>query len=126
MNIKTGIDVIEVKRIQDNIEKLGDRFLKRIYTEEEIRYCESRNVQKFQSYSARFCAKEAVFKAVSGLIDNKFEIKWKEIEVLNDESGRPYIRLNGKLKEFLGDKICIDVSLSHVEETAVASAVVSL
>lgn len=125
MNIKTGIDIIEVNRIQDSIEKLGDRFLKRVYTEQEISYCESKKTQKFQSYSARFAAKEAVFKAISSLIDNKFDVKWKEIEIINDETGRPFVSLNGNLKELLGNKVEIDISLSHVKETAVASVIVN-
>ena len=124
MNIKTGIDIIEVNRIQDSIEKLGDRFLKRVYTKQEIEYCESKKTQKFQSYSARFAAKEAVFKAVSGLIENKYDVKWKEIEIINDETGRPFVKLNGKLEELLGDEVKIDISLSHIKETAVASVIV--
>lgn len=124
MNIKTGIDIIEVNRIQDSIEKLGDRFLKRVYTEQEISYCESRKTQKFQSYSARFAAKEAVFKAISSLIDNKYDVKWKEIEIVNDETGRPFVKLNGSLEELLGNKVEIDISLSHIKETAIANAIV--
>ena len=124
MNIKTGIDIIEVNRIQDSIEKLGDRFLKRVYTKQEISYCESRKTQKFQSYSARFAAKEAVFKAISGLIDNKYDVNWKEIEIVNDETGRPFVKLNGHLEELLGEKVEIDISLSHIKETAVANAIV--
>lgn len=124
MNIKTGIDIIEVNRIQDSIEKLGDRFLKRVYTKQEIEYCESKKTQKFQSYSARFAAKEAVFKAVSGLIENKYDVKWKEIEIINDETGRPFVKLNGNLEELLGDEVKIDISLSHIKETAVASVIV--
>ena len=124
MNIKTGIDIIEVNRIQDNIEKLGDRFLKRVYTEQEIGYCESKKAQKFQSYSARFAAKEAVFKAISGLIDNKYDVNWKEIEIVNDETGRPFVKLNDHLEELLGEKVEIDISLSHIKETAVANAIV--
>lgn len=124
MNIKTGIDIIEVNRIQDSIEKLGDRFLKRVYTKQEIEYCESKKTQKFQSYSARFAAKEAVFKAVSGLIENKYDVKWKEIEIINDETGRPFVKLNGNLEELLGNEVKIDISLSHIKETAVASVIV--
>ncbi len=124
MNIKTGIDIIEVNRIQDSIEKLGDRFLKRVYTEQEISYCESRKTQKFQSYSARFAAKEAVFKAISSLIDNKYDVKWKEIEIVNDETGRPFVKLNGSLEELLRNKVEIDISLSHIKETAIANAIV--
>lgn len=120
MNIKTGIDIIEVNRIKENIDKYGDKFLSRVYTKNEIEYCESKNVQKFQSYAGRFAAKEAIFKALSDYIDNKFEIEWKDIEILNDESGKPKVYLYGKLNE----KFCnIDVSISHIESMAVANSI---
>lgn len=122
MVIKTGIDVIEVSRIEDNISKFGDSFLNRIFTEKEIEYCESKNVQKYQSYAARFAAKEAVFKAVSDFLDNKFEMKWTDIEVLNDENGRPFVIYHGKN---IGN-ITIDISISHINTLAVASVVVKL
>lgn len=123
MNLKTGIDIIEVSRVQENIEKFGDRFLNRIFTEEEIKYCESKNLQKFQSYAGRFAAKEATFKAISGILGNKYEIKWKDIEILNDENGRPFIKWNGNMKNLFKKGTEIDISISHVQETAVASVV---
>ena len=121
MIIKTGIDIIEVARIKDNIEKFGDAFLHRIYTDKEIEYCEGKNVQKYQSYAGRFAGKEAIFKAISDSLDNKFEIEWKDIEILNDENGRPYVNLYGKLD---GKNMKIDLSISHVNQLAVASAVI--
>lgn len=123
MNIKTGIDIIEVERIQENIESFGDRFLRRVYTEKEIEYCESKGTQKFQSYSARFAAKEAVFKAISELIKDKYEIKWKEIEVVNDEAGRPFIKLSDNLIKLIDKNIDIEISLSHIKSAAVASVI---
>lgn len=122
MIIKTGIDVIEVSRIEENISKFGDSFLNRIYTKNEIEYCESKNVQKYQSYAGRFAAKEAFFKAISDFLDNKFEIKWTDIEVLNDENGRPFVIYHGK---DIGN-LTIDLSISHISTMAVASVVVKL
>lgn len=120
MNIKTGIDIIEVNRIKENIEKFGDKFLNRVFTEKEIEYCESKKVQKFQSYSGRFAAKEAIFKALSDNIDNKFEIEWKDIEIVNDKNGRPHAHLNGKLANF---NCKIDVSISHIQNMAISNAI---
>ena len=71
----------------------GEMFLNRVFTQGEIEYCESRGAHKFESYAGRFAAKEAIFKAVSDLLDNKFEIEWKDIEVFNDKNGRPYAKL---------------------------------
>ena len=69
MKISCGVDIIEIDRVKESIEQLGDKFLNRVFTDKEIEYCESRKNQKYQHYAARFAAKEAAFKAVSGQID---------------------------------------------------------
>ena len=120
MNIKTGIDIIEIERIKNSIEETSGKFCERVYTQKEIEYCESKNVQKFQHYAARFAAKEAVLKAISQLLESKFDIEWKEIEILNDEEGRPCVNL---LKQGF-DIDSIDISISHCKTYAVASVVV--
>ena len=119
MQVKTGTDIIEVERIKDSIEKLGDKFINRVFTENEIKYCEEKNISKYEHYAARFAAKEAIFKAISPLLDNKFSIDWTNIEILNDNQGRPYAVLS---KENLKN-INIDISLSHIKEYALATAV---
>lgn len=124
MILKTGIDVIEVERIKENFEKHGKTFLNRVFTEKEIQYCEDRNVQKFQSYAGRFAAKEAIFKAVSAFLDNKFDLEWKDIEVLNDDNGRPFVNLSDELCGKLNYNI--DISISHIKEIAVASVVMQI
>ena len=58
MKIACGTDIIEIERIKENIENLGEKFLNKIYTEQEIQYCESKKVQKYQSYAARFAVKK--------------------------------------------------------------------
>ena len=63
--MRCGTDIVNVTRIKDTIEELGDTFKKRVYTDEEISYCESRRMCKYESYAARFAAKEAVYKAIS-------------------------------------------------------------
>ena len=68
MKILCGTDIIEINRVKDSIKQVGDRFLQKVYTKNEIEYCESKKVQKYQHYAARFAAKEATFKAISGLI----------------------------------------------------------
>ena len=118
--ITCGTDIIEIYRIKEAIEDMDDKFIKRIYTQNEIDYCESKKNAKYQHYSARFAAKEAVFKAISKEIDDKFSISWCDIEILNCASGRPYAKISNHdlpIKE-------IDVSLSHCKEYAVANVVV--
>ena len=75
MDIYVGNDIIEVNRIQESIENLGDKFINRVFTEKEIKYCEEKNVMKYKHYAARFAAKEAVFKAISKKLDDKFSIR---------------------------------------------------
>ena len=122
MKITNGTDIIEIKRIKESIEKYGDKFLEKIFTEKEIEYCESKKDQKYQSYSARFAAKEAVFKAISIYLKDKYSISWKNVEVLNDKNGRPYINLldiNVNIKD-------VDISLSHIKDYAIANVVVTM
>ena len=122
MKILTGTDIIETSRIKDSIENLGDAFKNKIYTEKEIEYCENRKNVKYQHYAGRFAAKEAIFKAVSDLLGNKFEISWKDAEVINDKNGRPKITF---IYKNLEDKIeSIDISISHCKEYAVSSVVI--
>lgn len=123
MFITTGIDIVDVDRIQGSIDKFGNKFLKRIFTEKEIEYCNEKKVQRLQSYAGRFAAKEAIFKAVSVNVENKFDIEWKDIEILNGIQGRPVVNLHGKLQELIGGKCEIDVSISHIDKVAVASVV---
>ena len=121
MKVLTGTDIIEINRIKESIESLGKNFKNKIYTEKEIEYCESKKNAKYQHYAARFAAKEAIFKAVSELLSNKFEITWKDAEILDDENGKP--RINFKFKK-IEDKIeSIDISISHCKEYAVANVV---
>lgn len=120
MKINCGTDIIEVCRIKESIERKGNNFLNKIYTEKEIEYCNSKNKMKYQHFAARFAAKEAIFKAISNILKNKYEITWKDVEVLNDENGRPYVHFfnnDYNIKQ-------IDISISHLKEYAIANCVV--
>ena len=123
MQIKCGTDIIEIQRIKNNIENLKERFLKRIYTEKEIQYCERKSIQKYQSYAARFAAKEAVLKAISEKLENKYAIEWKQIEITNDNQGRPSVKLHNQENLNI---ISIDLSLSHCKEYAIANCVIMI
>lgn len=115
MRIMNGVDIIEVRRIQENIENFGEKFLKRIYTQNEIKYCEERKSQKYQSYAARFAAKEAIYKALSEVIDSEYS--WTDFEILNDEKGKPYINLGINIEKLES----ITITMSHCKEYAVAN-----
>ena len=122
MEIRTGVDIIEIERVKRSIEETEGKFCERVFTQKEIEYCESKKAQKYQHYAARFSAKEAVFKAISFSLTNKYDIGWKDIEVLNDDTGRPYVNiLKSDIK--IGD---IDISISHCKEYAVASVIFTI
>ena len=120
MQITCGTDIIEIERIKESIKDLGEKFLNRIYTQKEIEYCENKKGQKYQHYAARFAAKEAIFKAISKKLKDKYEIGWKDMEILNDEQGRPQVKIKGVQREN------IDISISHCKDYAVAMVVMSI
>ncbi len=118
MKIRTGIDIIEVDRIQEAIENLGERFLNKVYTKSEINYCNNTKNMKYQHYAARFAAKEAIFKAISNEIAlNEGDILNK-IEIINRQDGKPMANLEAlQIKNIES----MDLSLSHIKKYAVAS-----
>ena len=121
MRVNCGTDIIEIDRVKDSIEKLGNPFLDRVFTKKEIDYCESKNKQKYQHYAARFAAKEAAFKALSEKIKDKFSVSWKDFEVINDEQGRPKLNVYNVNLDNIED---IDISISHCKNYAVANVTV--
>lgn len=122
MKIACGTDIIEISRIKESIESdFGEKFLERVFTQKEKEYCESKNSVKYQHYAARFAAKEAIFKAISKRLESKFDIEWKQMEILNDETGRPYVIIHHDISNFIDE---IDLSISHCKEYATANVVV--
>lgn len=121
MKISCGTDIIEVDRVRTSIENVGEKFLKKVFTDNEIRYCESKKTQKYQHYAGRFAAKEAVFKAISRQLEDKHSVCWKDIEVENDSQGRPSVNLfNVDMKKIEN----IDISISHCKSYATANVVI--
>ncbi len=113
--IGTGVDITEVRRIRQAIEKWGNSFLDRVFTEEELRNARVRS-SLYQHLAGRFAAKEAIYKALG---DDT--LNWKDIQVLNDPRGKPYcVFLNGK-----GRKAEVHLSISHVKTYAVANAIIT-
>lgn len=117
MEIKCGTDIIEIERIQKAIEHVGEKFLETVFTPNEIEYCEARKNQKYQHYAARFAAKEAVFKALSGKVNDISS--WKSFEVLKMENGRPGVDIKCDVKGLQS----IDISISHCKSYATANVV---
>lgn len=121
MKITCGTDIIEIDRVKESIEELGEKFIERVFTDKEMEYCESRKGQKYQHYAGRFAAKEAAFKAISKILDNKYSVCWKDFEIIDDEQGRPYLNLyNVNTKDIES----IDISISHCKLYATANVVI--
>jgi holo-[acyl-carrier protein] synthase len=117
--IGTGIDLAEVPRIRASIERYGDRFLQRVYTEGERAYVQ-RKANTFERYAARFAAKEAGMKALG--TGWRRGVTWHDFEVANLPSGRPTLRLHGVAKA-IADKMGvrnINLSLTHTTENGMA------
>lgn len=124
MGILCGTDIVEIDRVRNAFEKSGASFRDKIYTSSEIEYCEGKKAVRYQSYAARFAAKEAISKAlgtgISGGVD------WRDMEILNNEYGKPYVLLSGKAMEVYNSLNAVDISLSlsHSESYAVAYVVI--
>src|SRR5579862_9021312 len=97
MIVGTGIDIAEVPRIAKSIERFGDRFLQRIFTAGEMRYCDSK-ANRVERYAARFAAKEAAMKAIGTGWNHG--VAWRDVEVCRQPGGRPTIAFHGKAAEF--------------------------
>lgn len=121
MKITCGTDIIEIDRVKESIEELREKFIERVFTDKEIEYCESRKGQKYQHYAGRFAAKEAAFKAISKILDNKYSVCWKDFEIIDDEQGRPYLNL---YNVNTNDIESIDISISHCKLYATANVVI--
>jgi holo-[acyl-carrier protein] synthase len=122
MIVGTGIDIAEVPRIRQAIERHGERFIKRIFTEGEIQYCESK-ANRVERYAARFAAKEAGMKAIGTGWNHG--VRWRDIEVARKPGGRPTLILHGKAAEFAAKlgATNIALSLTHTAEQAMAQVI---
>ena len=122
MIVGSGIDVVEIGRIQKSIDRYGQRFLGRVYTAAEQAYC-LRKRKSAESFAARFAAKEAGAKALGTGI--RYGVNWLEIEVAREPGGRPILQFHGRAAEIaarLGARRAA-LSITHTAELAMASVV---
>jgi len=116
-----GNDIISIERVKGVIDRQGQSFLDRTFSEREQSYCNKHN-ESTRNYAGRFAAKESVAKALgTGFRDN---VNFLDIEIINDEYGKPFVILSEQLKNSLGE-ITIHVSISHCKEFANAVAIIS-
>lgn len=117
-----GVDIIELDRIREAVEKYGEAFLQRVFTKKEIAYCCRRKIYRIPELAVRFAAKEAYSKAIGrgikGFGRPNNGINWQDIEVVNNKDGKPLLSLNGKISTKA------HVSLSHSRDYAIATVYV--
>ncbi len=116
--LRTGVDMIEVARMERGVSRHGDRFLKRFFAEQEVAYCNGR----YPSLAGRFAVKEAVGKTLGCGIG---DVKWTEIEVVSDNRGRPELILHDAAQK-LADQLGLTewaISISHTDDHAIGFAV---
>src|SRR5215472_6680795 len=119
MIVGTGVDIAEVVRIKAAVERFGERFLRRVFTPAEVRYCMGKP-NAAERLAARFAAKEAGLKAIgTGL---RHGITWHDVEVVRLPGQRPTVRFSGKALEYADRLGCkrVHLSLSHTAEQAIA------
>ncbi len=114
-----GVDVVDVARMKDVLEKQGDFFYRKVFSDMEMTYCKTRK-KPYIHFAARFAAKEAVAKAMRTGWSGAF--RWKDIEVVNDSSGAPHILLCREVSKAL-EKCNVHLSISHTDTTVVAFVV---
>lgn len=122
--IGIGLDLVKISRIRALTERWQERFLQRLYTDEERRYC-FRRASPYASLAGRFAVKEAVLKALG--TGWSAGIRWVDIQVLNDENGKPMAQTSGRLHTLLREAgvTGVHVSLSHDADYAIAEAVLT-
>ena len=122
MIVGTGIDIVEVPRIAAAIERFGERFLARVFTADEIRYCKSK-ANSVERFAARFAAKEAALKALGTGMSRG--ISWQQVEVRREPGGRPTIHFSGKAAQIAGQLGArhASLSLTHTKQQAMAQVI---
>lgn len=122
MIVGTGVDITEVARIRATVERFGNRFLERIFTPAEIKYCMAKP-NFAERLAARFAAKEAGMKAIG--TGQSRGVTWKSVEVVRYPGGRPTLRFTGKAAEFAEQLGCkrAHLSLSHTADQAIAHVI---
>ena len=118
MILGIGTDIVETERIKETIEKWDTHFIKKVFTEKEIKYCQNKS-NPIPHFAARFAAKEAFYKALPQNRD--YPLSWQHIEVISD-NGKPIIKFYSDREEH--KSIIVHLSLSHTEKSAMATVVI--
>jgi len=123
MIVGHGIDIMSTERIRKAIIRYGEYFLSKVYTGEERKQAEERKKSKYQIYTAYWAAKEAVMKALG--TGNRKGVRFRDIEIKHESSGKPYVSLHGKSEEYARKLRVYNIvlSMSHLHDNAIASVI---
>ena len=121
-SISIGVDIVYIGRISKNIDDVNDRFINRVYTKDEINYCKNKK-NLSHHFAGRLAGKEAVSKALK--MSWEKGVNWKDIEIINEENGIPWVVLHGEAKKVANERKIknIQISISHEKEYAIAFAI---
>jgi holo-[acyl-carrier protein] synthase len=122
MIVGLGVDIAEVQRVREAIERQGERLLKRLFTEKERAYCEKFK-NKYERYAGRFAVKEAAMKALGTGWSRG--VRWVDIEVVREAAGKPTLELRGEAKR-IADKLKVKniaVTITHTASQALAQVI---
>lgn len=114
-----GTDIIEIERIRDSIDEYDDKFLERLFTPKEIEYCKKHRDPAIR-FAGRFAAKEAIAKALGTGFGKEFH--WHDVEILNNELGKPFASLTPEFKK-LHEGTRLELSISHCKSFATATSI---
>lgn len=119
--MRTGVDIVEIKRIEKILERRRQSFYRKVFTYSETKYIKEKR-HSAKTVAGLFATKESVSKLLGKGIGN---LNWKDIEVLHDENGRPFININSKIEKYLKelDLNSIEISISHERENAISFAI---
>jgi holo-[acyl-carrier-protein] synthase len=121
--VMIGVDIVSIDRISKNIDKESNKFINRVYTQDEIDFCKNK-INTAHHFAGRFAGKEAVSKALK--LNWKTGINWRDIEILSNADGIPKVIAHGELKKIIDERNIndIQISISHEKNYAVAFAIV--
>ncbi len=120
MVIGIGIDIIEIDRIKRSVDKFGEKFLHKLFTVDEQKYCLSKK-NSYQHFAARFAAKEAIIKTLSSIREKP--AVWTDMEIYNEPGGLPKVKLHNDLSQYINESQDMKITMSHSENYVTCFAI---
>ena len=120
MKLTCGTDIVEISKVEESIQTMENKWLKTYFNDNEIDYCMARGKARYMSFAGKYAAKEACFKAISESLPSDYQMDWRDMEIKNDENGKPHVLLTDELAENIN---YIEITISHSRDYATATAI---